>query len=279
MTLDDLQNLVFIAETGSFTAAARRAHLTQPALSASIRRLESDLGVRLFDRGRSGAAPTALGLALLPQARLALAAVADGRRAVQEVAGLQSGSVALGAGSTACTYLLPPTLLRFRLAYPGVRLFLREAANGPLWSALQAGAIDLALLTDLEPGAHPGLTVEPCLRDELVVVCAPGLDAEGLDWVAFPPESAIRAIQDRQFPGAVVVMELNSIAAVKGNVRAGIGKALVSRAALRRDLEEGSLTVVPMEGPPLLRDLVLAHRGVDQLPPAAARMRAMILEG
>src|SRR6185436_15585146 len=120
------RHFALVSEHGTFTAAARHAHLTQPALTASIQRLEAQLGARLFDRGRAGATLTAAGAALLPRARAALAAVEEGRRAVAEVMGLAVGVVRVGAGATACTYYLPRTLAKFRARYPGVQISLRE---------------------------------------------------------------------------------------------------------------------------------------------------------
>src|SRR5690242_13497579 len=104
--LDELQHFVLIAGHGTFTEAARQAHLSQPALSASIARLEDFVGARLFHRGAGGTRLSAAGEALLPRARAALAAVAEGKRAVGEVLGLAAGEVRLGGGATACTYFL-----------------------------------------------------------------------------------------------------------------------------------------------------------------------------
>src|SRR5262245_33571797 len=145
--LDELRHLLLIVEHGTFTEAARRAHLSQPALTASIRRLELALGARLLSRGRTGAELTAAGQALLPRARAALAAVDEGRRVVEEVVGLHAGEVRLGAGATACTYFLPPVLAAFRRRHPGVRLLLREAFTDQLEVALDAGELDLAIIT------------------------------------------------------------------------------------------------------------------------------------
>src|SRR5689334_10647954 len=125
--IEELRHFLLIADHGTFTEAARRAHLSQPALSASIRRLEDQLGARLLHRGPGGAALTAAGDALAPRARAALAAIEDGRRAVAEVAGLHAGEVRLGAGATATTYRLPPVLAQFRRRHPGVRFLVREA--------------------------------------------------------------------------------------------------------------------------------------------------------
>ena len=124
--LDSLEHFLLILEHGTFTEAARRAHLSQPALTASIRRLEEAFGATLLHRGRKGATPTAAGEALLPRARAALAAVDEGRRAIEEVLELRTGEVRMGAGATACTYLLPKEIARFRRAYPGVTYRLRE---------------------------------------------------------------------------------------------------------------------------------------------------------
>src|SRR5690606_1146765 len=145
--LEDLRHFVLIAEIGNFTRAASRAHLTQPALSASIRRLESKLGARLLHRGRTGARPTAAGEALLPLARAAIAAVEAGERAVAEVEGLRVGEVRLAAGATACTYLLPEVLARYRRAHPNIRFVLRETTTDESLDALHSGQIDLAIVS------------------------------------------------------------------------------------------------------------------------------------
>jgi DNA-binding transcriptional LysR family regulator len=272
-----LNHFLAVVETGTFTEGARRVHISQPALSTSIKRLEEDLGARLLHRGRGGASLTVAGEVLLPRARAAMAAIADGRRAVEEIMGLHAGEVRMGAGTTACTYLLPALLAAFRRAHPKVRYFLQEAHNQELWEALQAGSLDLALLPveSRPPDGTPWL-IEPCLTDELIVVSAPG-GRGSLHWVTFPRGSTTRQLLERHFPGEEVVMELGSIAAVKGNVRAGIGRCLVSRTAVQRDLREGVLVEVEDPRTPIPRNFVLVCRGLDRLPPAASRLRDMLL--
>lgn len=272
-----LRHFVLTVDAGTFTAAARRAHITQPALSGSIKALEADLGARLLHRGRSGAKPTDAGLALLPHARRLLAAAEDGRRAVEEVVGLHRGEVRLGAGPTACTYLLPDTLAAYRRAHPAVRFFLQEAHAPAVWEGLESGALDLGIVSEASVPRHAGWwTAEPWRDDELVVVEGPsGSEVDG--WVSFPTGSSLRALLEESFPSARIVMELQSIAAVKGNVRAGVGRALISRGAMERDLRDGQLVAVP--GLPVVRRaLVLIHRGVDTLPRAAAQLRADLLQ-
>jgi DNA-binding transcriptional LysR family regulator len=268
--LIELRHFVLIVDHGTFTEAARRAHLSQPALTASIRRLEDQLGARLLHRGPGGATPTAAGEALVPRARAALASVEDGRRAVAEVAGLHAGEVRLGAGATACTYLLPPALARFRRVHPGIRFLLRETTTDEALDALANGELDVAIATVDEGG-------EPWRDDPLVLVASPEMDPATAPFVTFRRGATSRRLFDLHFPGAPVVMELGSIAAVKGNVRAGIGMALVSRAAVQTDIQLGRLVEVPDPRTPIARTLSLIHRGADRLPPAAAALRAQLL--
>jgi DNA-binding transcriptional LysR family regulator len=282
--LDSLRHFLLITESGTFTRAARRAHLSQPALTASIHKLEDDLGAKVFYRGRTGAALTAAGEALVPHARAALSAIDDARRAVAEIEGLHSGEVRLGAGATACTYLLPPALAAFRALHPGVRFLLREATTGQVLEALEAGELDLGVVT------HPA--GELWYTDELIFIAAPNtaaararapkratdLPGDGAPFVTFTKGATTREILDRLFPSASIVMELGSIAAVKGNVRAGIGIAVVSRAAVETDLALGDLVELSHPASPIARPLHLVHRGALRLPPAAAALRTLLLE-
>lgn len=270
--IDELRHFVLIAEIGNFTRAAKRAHLSQPALTASIKRLEAQLGARLLERGRTGASTTAAGDALLPFARAAIAAVEAGQRAVAEIEGLHRGEVRLAAGATACTYLLPEVLARYRAAHPDIRFLLRESTTDEALDALHAGDIDIAVVS--------GADGEPWFVDELIVVASPEFRARDLErgpFVAFRRGSTSRTLLDDAFPNAEIVMELGSIATVKGNVRAGIGLALVSRHAVVRDLAEGSLVRVRTPSTPLERPLELVHLGADRLPPAAAALRKLLL--
>ncbi|MBX3207715.1 MAG: LysR family transcriptional regulator [Labilithrix sp.] len=303
--LEPLRHFALVSQHGTFTAAARHAHVTQPALTASIQRLEAQMGARLFDRGPGGATLTAAGAALLPRARAALAALEEGRRAVAEVMGLAAGSVRIGAGATVCTYYLPRTLARFRAQHPAVQILLREATPDDLIDALEAGDLDLVILARIAPparrpaprtGKRPerrdaarrlppdllrvarsGLAREKWLDDELVLVAAPGLpNAAEAPLVTFAHGATTRTLTDQYFPDRPIAMELGSIAAVKANARAGVGVALVSRRAVDRDIAVKQLEIVASERTPIARPLYLVHRGRDRLPPAASELRGLL---
>lgn len=276
--LEALRHFTLVAEHGTFTAAARHAHLTQPALTASIQRLEAQLGGKLLVRGPSGASLTAAGAALLPRARAALAAVEEGRRAVEEVMGLAVGSVRIGAGATVCTYYLPRTLARFRVKHPGVQLLLRESEPDRLLDALEAGDLDLMILARVTRegnflrAARSGLVRQKWIDDELVLVAAPGTDAKAAPLVTFAHGMTTRTIVDQRFGEIPIAMELGSIAAVKANTRAGVGVALVSRASIQRELDAKQLVIVNDARTPIVRPLYLVHRSKERLSPAAAAL-------
>ena len=269
---DELRHFLLICEHGTFTEAARHAHLAQPSLSASIRRLEDQVGARLLHRKPRGAVPTAAGQALIPHARAALAAVESGIRAVAEVEGLQAGEVRLGGGATACTYVLPPLLAAFQARHPNLRIRLRETMTPEVHEQVFHGDLDLGV------GMGGG---KPWRVDELIVVAAPDKAAPvqaGSPFVAFTSGAATRETLDRHFPEVELVAELASIASVKGFCRAGIGFALLSRDAVRNDLDLGTLVEVPDARTPIARQMVLHHEGEDRLSPAGRALRAFLME-
>jgi DNA-binding transcriptional LysR family regulator len=308
--LEPLRHFVLLCQHRTFTTAARHAHVTQPALTGSIQRLEAQLGARLFDRGPGGATLTAAGAALLPRARAALAAIEEGQRAVAEVMGLAAGAVRVGAGATVCTYYLPRTLARFRSRHPGVQILLREGTPDELLDALEAGDLDLVMVARIAPAppsalgrtrsstsaspralqgssswgpelaraARAGFAREKYIDDELVLVAAPDLP-NPLDApiVTLTRGATTRRLTDRWFPDRPIAMELGSIAAVKANARAGVGVALLSKRAIERDLATKQLELVPSDRTPIQRPVYLVHRGRDRLPPAASELHKMLL--
>lgn len=275
--LEPLRHFLLVAEHGTLTAAARHAHLTQPALTASIQRLEGQLGAKLLDRGRGGATLTAAGEALLPRARAALAAVEDGKRAVAEVMGLSAGTVRLGAGATVCTYYLPRYFARFRAKHAGVQIHLREANQDQLIDAVEAGELDLAILARIASDVPRRLVREKWIADELVLVAAPGLEAiDAAPIVTLGRGTTTRLLTDRYFSERAIAMELGSIAAVKANTRAGVGVALLSRRAVERDVALKQLEIVPSPRTPVPRPFYLVHRGHARLPPAAGELRRLL---
>lgn len=146
MELRQLEYLVAVADEGSFTRAAERLHVAQPGVSAQVRRLERELGQELLDRSGRRVRPTAVGAAVLPYARGALEAVAGARVAVDELAGLARGRVAVGMLVSCGIPDLPALLDGFHRAHPGVEITLTEADSDRLLAALREGTLDMAVI-------------------------------------------------------------------------------------------------------------------------------------
>ncbi|HTJ85458.1 MAG TPA: LysR family transcriptional regulator [Polyangiaceae bacterium] len=270
MMIEPLRHFVLVADHGTFTAAARLAHVSQPALTASIKRLEASMETRLFDRGRYGATLTATGAALLPHARAVVVALEEGARAVRDIETLEAGEVRIGGGSTACSYHLPPVLSKFAKRHPNVRIYLRELSESAALGAFENGELEMVVVR--------GKKGDLFRDDEFVLVAARGADASGLPFITLPDGSATRALVDRWFPDAVVAMELASISVVKGAVRAGLGVALLTRNAVATDLSLGRLVEVETKVTPIACPSRILHRGLDRLSPQAAALRTLMLE-
>jgi DNA-binding transcriptional LysR family regulator len=144
MELRQLAYLVAVAEERSFTGAARRELVAQPGISAQIRRLEAELGQPLFDRRGASVTLTAAGDAVLPYARIALAAVEGVRTAIAELAGLLRGRVAIGVVPSVGGWLAD-ALAEFHRKHPGVEITLVEDTSDALLESVRSGLLDLAL--------------------------------------------------------------------------------------------------------------------------------------
>ncbi|ADT99528.1 MULTISPECIES: LysR family transcriptional regulator [Mycolicibacterium] len=166
MELRQLEYFVAIVEEGGFTRAASRERVAQPAVSAQIRRLERSVGQPLLTRTSREVRLTRAGEALLPHARAALAAVRDGRAAVDDVAGLLRGSVAIG------TVTLHPMnvahlIAEFHADHPDVEITLGTATSDVLIAELGDGRLDLAIVSIAVDEDLPGLEVA-VITDEAV---------------------------------------------------------------------------------------------------------------
>jgi DNA-binding transcriptional LysR family regulator len=147
MELDQLRSFVAVAEVRSFTRAASLAHLTQPAISRQIARLEGELGVRLFERYGRRVECTPDGKLLLPLAKAIVARADDAARMMREHAGMVSSRVRVGSTGTVFGYLLSPVLATFIKTYPKIHLDLIERDDTLLEEGVFNGELDCAIIT------------------------------------------------------------------------------------------------------------------------------------
>ncbi len=248
MELTPLRYFIAIAAAGHMTRAARTLGVTQPALSAALRKLEAEVGADLLHRTGRGVELTEAGRVFLSAAEDTVRRADGAIRAVREVVGLERGSIRVGGGATATTDLLPRVVSTVRAAHPGLRFYVREAGSSAVAAAVLAGELDLGIITlPLEARLARDLVEVPLVEDELRLIVPakhPLRDKKQFRWtdlagesvVAFEAGTAVREMIDLASAAAGVplnvVMELRSIESIKQMVAAGIGVGFVSRFGL-----------------------------------------------
>src|SRR5271169_1179549 len=146
MELQQLRYFCAIAETGNFSRAAQQTHVSQPSLSQQIRKLEDELGARLFDRLGRSVRLTELGQAFLPRARAVLRDLEAARGEVAERKTAIEGPLCVGVIPTIAPYFLPPLLAAFSRKYPRARVTVVEEITPLLLEKLRAGSVDVAIV-------------------------------------------------------------------------------------------------------------------------------------
>ena len=168
MTLTELTYLIAVAEERHFGRAAERSHVSQPSLSAAIKNIEDELGVRVFERGKRGVAVTEVGSEIVAQARRALEEAARIKTVAKRGKNQLRGVLKLGVIHTIAPYLLPQLVAALRKLAPEMPLDIEENITANLDRLLKAGEIDVAILA--LPYEAPGIAVEPLYDEEFQVV-------------------------------------------------------------------------------------------------------------
>ncbi|MDB5671120.1 MAG: LysR family transcriptional regulator [Alphaproteobacteria bacterium] len=293
MALDPRAMRTFLAvcRAGSISEAARRIHLTQPAVSATILQLEDGLQTSLFTRARTGIQLTATGLALRTRAE-ALEAILE--QAEREVALLKQdvlGPLVIGGTPGALASLVPPAVARVKLLYPAFELQIIERSDVQLNEALRTGRIDLAIVTTgIEPVAadmvEEGISRDPFAlivgreNDHLPerVKLAPLADAK---WVLPHAGGAFRRQVDALFVAAEArsptnVIRCDSLLTTKAIVRTTDYVTILPHEVADAELASGVLRAIEIEGVEFLRNVGLRMvKGKLHAPFAAAFIEAL----
>ncbi len=172
MDTQALTAFLAVAESGSFSTAAERLFLTQPAVSKRIAQLEQQLGTRLFDRVGRRIRLTEAGEALLPRARQVLLDLEDMGRAISNLTGTVSGTLRIGTSHHIGLHRLPPVLRRFSREYPDVKLDIHFIDSEEAWEAVLHGDLEMGVVT-LPPQPDPRLHSQAVWQDPLVFMAAP----------------------------------------------------------------------------------------------------------
>ena len=259
MEIRQLRSFRAVVREGSFTAAAKKLHMTQPAVSLHIKALEEELGARLLDRDGRGVRLTPAGTTLLEAADAALAHLQEAARRIEEQQAPERGTVVLACGDTVALHLLPPVLTRFRKLHPQAEIQVRNDGSRAILDLLLNREADVGVVTR-PPWLDPELWSRILIEDPLVLVLPKkhpltakkrvtlrDLQGEAAVMLAKPAET--RALIDRSLRAAgvelTVVMESGNLEVVKAYVAGALGLSIVPEmcltAAERRRVEVRSL--------------------------------------
>ncbi len=289
MDLTLLRSFLSVAETGAITEAAERIGITQPALSRRLQQLEEHLGVELLVRGRKGVVLTEIGRLVQSEAQGIVARYERMREMVASHQRLEGGTVRIGGGATAVSYMLPEAIAAFQAAHPQVRFQMREAGSSEIADDVVAGHLELGVVT--LPVRDRELDVTPLTTDRIVLVARHDhllakkrrvriQDLADQAFVAFEAGSALRQIIDSKLRDAGVevnvVMELRSIPAILRMVSTTGNLAFVSQLGME---QQNDVVAVAVQGLRIERRLaIIARRGVRLSPAADAftqRLRSL----
>ncbi len=251
MDLRQLEYFVTVADEQSFTRAARRLHIVQSGLSASIRTLEEDLGSVLFTRSTRRVELTSIGRAFLVEAQRVLAAAAQARQVVAQMQGLQRGTLSVGIIQGLAPLIDISKLLRqFRAACPNIEIRLISGGSLPLIEGVRTSELDLAF-TQFVGAPPPGVAAWMLACEPLVAVCAQGhrlagqrnvklSDLVGESFVDLQPDWGARQLIDQSFAEARLTrrigFEVNDPTTQLDLVDHGLGIALVPKAVIAQHL-------------------------------------------
>lgn len=280
---DQLITFVAVADAGSISRAALALNLSQPAVSAQLKSLQSWFGSALYRRQGHGIVLTEAGMGLLEHARRARAAVVDATLLRSAFQGLAAGSVKIGASTTPASYLLPPVVAAFRQHFPAIAVHLSDGNTREIIDRLDQ--LDIAFIEGEVPDHLPRNTVvRSWCEDEVVAIVQAGhpltrskgqarlSDLAAYPWVTRESGSGLRHLVERTFAAGgyapTSTLELAGVEAIKHAVRAGLGVGFVSTLSMQH--EDGAL--VPLSiGPEGLRRTISVLVAQADAPPQATQ--------
>ncbi|MFI7481116.1 LysR family transcriptional regulator [Kocuria sp. M1R5S2] len=283
--LDELETAHLAARLGSVGAAARALGISQQAASRRIRAVETRLGLALFARSPRGVTTTARGAPVMEWIGDLLRAAENLSEGVATVAG--RGHATVATSMTVAEYVLPAWIMALRVRHPELEVSVTTGNSAEVIAAVLSDEVQLGFVEG--PAVPSTLERLPFAEDELVLVVPPGHP-----WArrtGIPPEelrrtplvlreagSGTRQTLEAALPGLVPpLVELGTTAAVKAAALAGNRPTVLSRLAVRHELDDGRLVAVPVEGLDLTRSLQVVRRPDRPVRGAAAELLDVVL--
>jgi DNA-binding transcriptional LysR family regulator len=279
--LQQLQAFIAVAERGSFRAAAEEIHLSPPAMSRRIEKLESIIGTRLLNRTTREVELTSVGRVFLERARAAIDDLESAMLGISDIATSRSGRVTVACVPSAAIYFLPQVISSFSAKYPAIRIrVIDESMNQTLQSVL-SGESDFGI--GFMNTLMPEIKFESIHVDPFVVAMRrdhPLANRKAVGWQEIAGErliSVARSSGNRQLLDDILskaglnpnfAFEVSHIGTLLGMVEAGLGVAAVPRMALPAN--HPSVVGLMLRKPTISRSLGLLSKQGATLRPAAA---------
>ena len=292
LTIRQLRALAAVHSDRSVTAAAKRLHLTQPAVTLQIRNLQTLAGLPLIQRTGDGMLLTDAGREVLALSERIEAAIADCETSLEMMAGKTAGRVSIGAVSTA-KYFVPFMISGFSRLHPNVDVTLSIGNRQEIGTALRGYDIDFAIMgrppADIDMdvrliGDHPHVIIAPtghrlARKSRIALV-----DLASETFLMREPGSGTRGLMEQLFEAAQVRpklgMAMSSNETIKQAVIAGLGIAFISAHTVATELDERRLVTLDVVGLPVLRQwFVLSRKDKILLPPARAMLEFLGARG
>jgi DNA-binding transcriptional LysR family regulator len=285
VTLRQLRVLAAVVRAGSVTAAAQRLNVSPPAITLQMQLLQDQAGLPLVVRSAAGTVATDAGAEILRTIDQIETLLEDCNAALASIAGSRRGSVSVGVVSTA-KYFAPRVLGDFVRAHPGLELRLVIGNRADMINGLQHNETDIAVMgrppeeLDVDAtviGQHPHVIIaardHPLAKLRLV----PPARLEEEVFLVREPGSGTRALMEKFFADAGIAprigMQISSNETIKQAVIAGLGIAFISGHTIDSSLITNSLTILPVEGLPIIRQWCIVHLRQRRLMPAVKAIR------
>jgi LysR family transcriptional regulator, low CO2-responsive transcriptional regulator len=267
-----LRAFATLARTGSFTLAAKELFLSQSAVSHSMRALEQEVGCRLLDRMGKKVLLTQAGETLLHHAEKILQEMNTARTALEHLGKWGRGRLRVGASTTACQYILPTVLRKFKDEFPQSLITIEPGDTVTGLEFLHSNRVDLAIV--LEPSNEERLEFHPLFTDELafIVGAEHAWASEGRvvreeipkqNYILYNKGSYTFRLIEQYFRGEDMVLntviDLGSMDAIKELVKLGLGVSIIAPWIAAKELEEKSLMALPLGKRKLKRTWGIVH--------------------
>jgi DNA-binding transcriptional LysR family regulator len=282
MDVRDLQVFLSVARHLNFTRAGEEVNLSQPSVSVRMRQLEHELGSKLFEQLGKKIALTEAGELLVPHAIRVIAAMSDARHAIDELQGLERGSLRIGASTTPGMYLVPKTIAHFKQRYPRIEMHLTVKDTRQIGEGVIRNEFDFGFVGGQLPGEE--VEVVPWLTDEIVLIVPVGHRLSGKrivkpqdllreKFILREEGSATRAVVANHLRKCGIdpegVMEMANPESVKKAVQNGLGIAFISAFAVETELQAKTLLAVKIQNLEIRRQLQIVYRKDKHLSRAA----------